>query len=88
MYRIRTALLSAALVLILSATVASADFGSFTAPGGESCTWNGFGSSITMYCSGYSRGTYVNYSCDLQYYGSSMSYQCRDQHGARWSGSR
>ena len=86
----RTAILGAVLALVLTAgtSLAQSSNGSFTAAGGESCTWNGFGSSVQMYCSGYSRGTYVSYNCDFQYFGSSLSYQCRDQHGNSWSGSR
>jgi hypothetical protein len=87
---VRSALIAAALACALAAAPASADSGSghFTAATGEYCHWNGVDSSVHLYCSGYSRGTYVNYSCDIQYVGHVSYYQCRDHHGSVWSGSR
>lgn len=85
------AIIAAVTILAFStASSAFADSGNFTANSGESCSWYGFGTSISMQCSGYSRtaGGYVNYSCDLDYVGSMMSYRCRSIDGATWSGSR
>ena len=87
----RVAVLAAFMVLAVDVSTASADSssGSYVASGGESCSWSGFGNSVTLHCSGYSRGQYVNYNCDLYYYGSSsMSWSCRSMNGATWPGSR
>jgi hypothetical protein len=80
-----------AAALITTSGVAHADSGTFTQDDGPTCSWSSFGSSASMDCSGYSRsaGGYVSYHCEYQFSGfGSYSYQCRDQRGNRWQGSR
>jgi hypothetical protein len=71
-------------------SVARADTGYYSTDDGPSCTWQSYTrSSYGIDCSGYSRaaGTYVAYHCDLDVFGSSRSWSCRNINGDTWRGS-
>jgi hypothetical protein len=93
------AIVGGALLVLVPVTVAFADSGSYQDPDGPMCNWSGNlnnlnspfanGGNIFVSCSGYSRsaGTYVNYNCNINYYGSQESWNCRDiVHGSTWQG--
>jgi hypothetical protein len=89
--RIGRALLAASIALALAAgtgTPALAASGSYTASGGESCSWFG-DTMMTVSCSGYNRraGGFVSYNCTIYRWSSGSSWNCRSSDGATWSGS-